>query len=771
MNLVIVESPAKAKTIENYLNSINDLNHLGKFKVLASLGHIQDLPEKKIGIDTNTWTIEYEPLKTKTAVIKSLKTEAKNAKMVYLASDMDLEGNAIAYHLKTILQLKKSKYVRVIFNEITKVALKQAFLNPTDIDMNMFAAQETRRILDRLVGYELSPLLWRRFVTQSLSAGRVQSAGLKMIVSRYENILQHNPEQYLICEGLFNFNNKESIKQDLITNIYSKETKSIMHWKPELNISFDKILYNIIKIKEPWIATFKTKKTIKNPSAPFTTSKFQQEVYDLYRIPSKVAMRTAQKLYEGGYITYMRTDSVQLSQDAQMKIVEFINNIYGTEMLEPRVFITKQDNAQEAHEAIRPTDMNISILPDTFNPDTNDQKIYSLIRRRTIASQMIGAEYLDITYTIPIGQITAEDKTSYYFYGKESLLIKKGYLEIYSPDIKINSKLRSVWEEIIKEEKISVKLENLKGVPHLTKVTQLFNESTIIKSFEKEGIGRPSTYAKILDILYTRHYIEKGKCPEKEVQCIEYEWNRKSNIETIIQKPILLTTGNKETDYILPTSLGTRVIEYLEPIVPFLLDVTFTSHMETDLDKIMKGKSEKNKVLNEFYIIFHKAVDDAKEIMKTKSTKDNDTKNEKNKLYPKKDSIIHSYNENLLVVKTKYGPSLLDITNSKWYSIKPFIDWKKITFKDISVNDLKFIMSLPKSIENTSRVLCLGPYGLYIKESNAKINYILPEEYWEKAYNGTLESSYVNSLQPHYSKKPDHLKENLQKKKYPKSKK
>ena len=764
MNLVIVESPAKAKTIEKYLNSINELSQFGKFKVLASFGHIQDLPEKKTGIDTTTWTVEYVPLKTKAATIKSLKAEVKNAKMVYLASDMDLEGNAIAYHLKNVLELKKSKYVRVIFNEITKAALKQAFLNPTDIDMNMFAAQETRRILDRIVGYELSPLLWRRFVTQTLSAGRVQSAGLKMIVTRYNNSLNHNPESYLTCEGMFSFNIQNQ-KQELNTNIYNKSTKTIMNWSSLLNIPFDRILYNIVRNKDPWVITFKSKTVYKNPSAPFTTSKFQQEVYDLYRIPPKVAMGVAQKLYEGGFITYMRTDSVQLSEEAQMKIVQFIEDKYGAEMLEPRIFKTKQDNAQEAHEAIRPTDMSISVLPDTFNPDTNDQKIYSLIRRRAIASQMKAAEYLEISYTIPIlYNLIENNKTEYYFYGKESLLIKKGYLEIYSPDINIDYKALSIWQEIIKQQKIPAKLESLKGIPNLTKATSLFNESSIIKSFEKEGIGRPSTYAKILDILYTRKYIEKGKCPDKEVKCIQYEWTRKSNTEMILQKPITLTTGNKETDYLLPTSLGLRVIEYLEPIVPFLLDTAFTSHMETDLDKIMKGNSEKNKVLNDFYEIFHNAVNNAKETMKTISANSTNNTTESKKLYPKKDSIVHSYNENLLVVKTKYGPSLLDVNESKWYSIKPFIDWKKITYKEVSKKDLKFIMSLPKKFENSTRQLCLGPYGFYIKEVNDKINYILPEEHWEEAYNNTLNVTYINSLQPHYSKKSHYSKENSQKK-------
>lgn len=746
MNLVIVESAAKAKTIEKYLNSIQELNHLGKFKVIASLGHIQDLPEKEIGVDSKTWNVTYVPLKTKNKVLQSLKTEIKNASMVYLASDMDLEGNAIAYHLKTYFKLQKPKYVRIIFNEITKTALKQAILNPTDIDMNMFAAQETRRILDRIVGYEVSPLLWRRFVTQTLSAGRVQSAGLQMITTRYKNLLEHNPESYWMCEGDFILNNIS-----LKTSIYSKETNQIMYWSTNDNLSFEKFLNKIVTNKLPWITEIKTKTVYKNPSAPFTTSKFQQEVYNLYRIPPKVAMMSAQKLYEGGYITYMRTDSVQLSEEAQKNIITYIKEHFTEEYIQPRTFKNSQENAQEAHEAIRPSNINVltNELPNETFTDS-DRKIYSLIRRRTLSSQMIPAEYLEISYTIDI------PNEQYYFNGKQSILIKKGYLEVYSPDIKIDTDLIKLWNNIIKTPKHTVTLDSLQGIPIITKAQALYNESSIIKSFEKEGIGRPSTYAKIIDTLYNRKYIIKSECPEKTVLSKQYEWVK--NTTHFLKKDITLTTGSKDKDFLIPTSLGIRVIEYLEPVVPFLLDVTFTSHMETDLDKIMKGVSDKNKVLNDFYEIFHTAIEKAKQEMKS-SPKEK----KEHKLYPKEDSIIHKYNDNLLVVKTKYGPSLLDVSNSKWYSIKPYIEWKKKDYKDITNDELQFIMSLPLKIINSERILCLGPYGFYIKDTVN--NYILPEEHWEKACNGLLDSEYINSLQPHYSKKSPPVKEKEKEKK------
>jgi DNA topoisomerase-1 len=782
-NLVIVESGAKAKIIEKYLNSIPELIHLGKFKVIASLGHIQDLPEKETGIDTSTWTVTYVPMKTKKTLITHLKLAANQVKMVWIASDMDLEGNAIAFHLKNVLHLKKPNYARVIFNEITKSALKTAFLNPGDIDMNMFAAQETRRILDRIVGFELSPLLWRRFATGSLSAGRVQSAGLQMIVARYKNAEQHIPETYWTCEG--NFKLSGSVGQDLTATVYSTDSDKIMQWSSSgtENIAyFERFLNKVIdyqnqnrnqkaKAKEPttWSIDFTTKKSFKNPAAPFTTSTFQQEVYNLYHIPPKVTMQCAQRLYEAGHITYMRTDSVQLSEDAQAALIKYVSQEYGVDHAEAHSFKTKQQNAQEAHEAIRPTDPNVitSQLPEDVSDI--DRKIYSLIWRRTVASQMIPAEYLDITYIIKIPSVST---STYYFRGKTSLLTKEGYLLAYSPDTKVDRPAIALWEKITAggtaSTTASVQLYSLTGSPTVTKAAALYNESTIVKALEKEGIGRPSTYASIIDKLYSRQYIAKGECPQKEVQSYEYKWSAQhGDAERLTKTAVTLTSGGKEKDFLVPSSLGIRVIEYLQPIVPFLLDTAFTSHMESDLDKIMNGTANKNTTLNDFYKIFHSAVEQAQQVAKAArearvaavsaggvaGTADG-------KLYPKAESILHKYGHSdgndLLVVKTKYGPALLQVSTSKWYSIKSFIEWKKKTYAEVTREDLTFIMSLPRKIETTDRMITLGPYGLYVKD--AQNNYILPEEYWEKAYTNTLDTAdieFIKNLQP---KKPSSAK-------------
>jgi DNA topoisomerase-1 len=756
MNLVIVESAAKAKTIEKYLNEIPELKHVGKFKVIASFGHVQDLPEKEIGIDTTSWTVTYMPIKTKGDIIKKLKKARTEATMVYLASDLDLEGNAIAYHLKNILKLKKGEYYRVVFNEITKEALKGAFLKPGDIDMNMFSAQETRRILDRIVGFELSPLLWRRFATQSLSAGRVQTAGLQMIIGRFKNANEHIPETYLTCEGIFKIK-KDAI--ELSANLCTSDNDKIVHWPTQRHSEcdnkeqFEEFLKKLIShcdchchSTSGWDCEYTQKKVLKNPSAPFTTSTFQQEVYNLYHIPPKVAMQSAQRLYESGHITYMRTDSVQLSDDAHKSLQKFITKTYGNEIYCNRVFKTKQANAQEAHEAIRPSD---PLFNGSELIDATDRKIYSLIWRRTIASQMIPAEYLEIHYTIKL-----PFKSEYYFHGKVSFLIKEGYLLVYSPDSTIDKVGLEIWKNIKKGTVFPV---SLKGVPNLTKSQSLFNESTIIKAFEKEGIGRPSTYAAIIDKLYTRKYIEKGECPQKDVDSCQYNWKKGEKEYT--RDGVVLTSGSKEKDFLLPTSLGMRVLTYLQPIVPFIVEPVFTSHMETDLDKIMNGTANKKTVLDDFYKIFHAAVikaqEDSKAVSKTKPPK-----TEANKVYPKEESIIHKYTTDLVVVKTKYGAALLKVSTSKWFSIQPFMEWKNKKYSDVTPEDIQFIMSLPVNIHSTDKNLCMGPHGLYIKDSYGN-NYILPKEHWDNAYRNIFDVGFIQSLQQvQKSKKPALQKKN-----------
>jgi len=757
MNLVIVESAAKAKTIEKYLNSIQELKRLGSFKVLASFGHIRDLPEKTIGVNISTWTPDYQNMKTKGDIIKKLKQAAKDSKFVYLASDMDLEGESIAMHLKTVLNLAPNAYKRIKFNEITKTALKTAFQNAGDIDLNMFAAQETRRIIDRVVGYELSPLLWRRFTQKSLSAGRVQSVTLQMIKARYNTVINHVPEIYWNCEGNFNLPHPTNLAHNIELNatVYtSKPEQGIMHWLKDDDIqSFLKLLIQLNnKNDSKWKITFTQKKVYKKPSAPFTTSTLQQEVYNRYHITPKTTMRSAQALYEGGFITYMRTDSVAIADDAQKAILNYNIEKYGTDNTTLRVYKTKQENAQEAHECIRPThpETLVENLPDTFTDI--DRKIYNLIWRQTISSQMASAEYNEVSYSIKIPDSNLKDL---YFYGKKLILTKEGYLLVYSPDIKVDPSEIKLWEKILKNPEIYVKLDTLHGIPNITKPNSLFNESSIVKALEKEGIGRPSTYASIIDKLFSRTYIEKGESPKKKANSNIYEWKNNNTTDDLNITIKELQTSSNEKDCLLPTSLGQRIVEYLTEYVPFLLNKEFTRHMESDLDKIMIGETNKITILNDFYSIFHGAIEKANKIMNEKNKdKMNDTSNDKSKdksndksnLKPKAESILYKIDEDYIIVKARYGPALLKQSESKWFSIISFIEWKNKSYETITPEDIHFITSLPKQFPNTDRSLYLGPYGLYIKDSQH--NYILPKDKWDDAYNNKLDSEYIKSLQP-----------------------
>jgi DNA topoisomerase-1 len=728
-NLVIVESAAKAKIIEKYLNDSPELKKLGTFRVIASLGHICDLPVKELGINTTDWSVSYIPLSKKTAVLKNLKSGVKDAKFVYIATDMDLEGNAIAYHLKTFLNLKNNQYKRVLFNEITKKALVHSFLHPTDIDMNAFAAQETRRILDRLVGYELSPLLWKRFTVSTLSAGRVQSAALQMIVKRYKEVDTHIPELYWVCHGQFTL--------DLKATVYEiKNSQKAYQWNTVMKDSMLSFFNHCITQNNTLKIQYSKKTLNKSPSAPFTTSTYQQDAYDRYKISAKTAMSVAQGLYEAGHITYMRTDSVQLSKDAQKSILEYIDEEVGPNLKESREYITKTQNAQEAHEAIRPS--NPSFTGESL--EDLQKKLYILIWRRAVASQMISAQYAEISY-----QIEIPNQKKFIFIGKKSFLIRRGYLQIYSPDLNEEHSDLQLFE---KNKTVPIQLNQLKAENNVSQPKALYVESSLVKGLEKKGIGRPSTYASIIDKLYTKTYIHKGKQPQKNVDVAHYEWSLETKL--IEEKKDSIHIGSKETDRLLPTSLGERVIEYLEPIVPFLLDVEFTSHMESDLDKIVNQTSNKSKILESFYKIFHDAVTNAHTVIKnTSATKPKDGSQKKPPI--KNESILKEYREcNAIIMKTRYGPALFKIDTDTFYSIEPFLSWKKKTYETLETQDIRFILSFPISFKNTSRKIYMGRYGLYVKDETQ--SYILPEEKWDDVYDGSISIQYVLDLSPLVSK-------------------
>ena len=489
--LIIVESPAKAGTIKKFLG--------GSTKVVASMGHIRDLPKSKLGVDIeNNFEPEYINIRGKGDLIKSLKSEAKKAKKVYLATDPDREGEAIAWHLANILDIDQESKCRVTFNEITKNAVKEAIKEPRTIDINLIDAQQARRVLDRIVGYKISPILWAK-VRRGLSAGRVQSVAVKLIVDREEEIEKFIPEEYWNIYANLK-KNKDTFKAKLV----SKNDKKIdLHTKEEV----DSILKDIDKAKYI-VKEVKKSERKRNPAPPFTTSTMQQEASRKLGFTLKKTMSVAQSLYEGvnikskgtiGLITYMRTDSTRISDVARVAAKEQVESIYGKEFYENRYYKTKADS-QDAHEAIRPT--YIDLTPESIKDSlTKDQyKLYNLIYNRFLASQMAAAVYDTVSVKI--------DANEYSFKANGQSLKFKGFMALYveSKDTEEKEEENNIPELIENEEIEKVNIENVQS---FTQPPARYTEASLVKTLEEKGIGRPSTYSPTITTILERRYIEK----------------------------------------------------------------------------------------------------------------------------------------------------------------------------------------------------------------------------------------------------------------------
>lgn len=755
MNLVIVESGAKAKTIEKYIKSISELDGKGTFKVVASLGHIRDLPAKKIGINTETWEADYENIVAKKSLISKLKSESSSADKVYLASDLDFEGESIAFHLKTVLKLSRSKYERVTFNEITKDALKNAFMNPRDIDMNMVNAQESRRFLDRIVGYEVSPLLWKRFSSSGLSAGRVQSVALKMIVDRYKEANQHVPEIYWTISAEFDIGTLDKLN----ARLYSLKHKKIATFEKEKSINL--ILNKIIENKTNWSIDFSEHNVNSNPSAPFITSSLQQEAYNLYKLPAKRTMQLAQDLYEAGHITYMRTDSTSLSEDALNSIAKFINTEYGSDKLNRINYVTKNAHAQQAHEAIRPSNISVPSVLKSNGAGSNENskiteyhnKLYNLIWRRTIASQMVPAIYKEIIYKISHECI----KEKYIFEGKTKILIAEGYLKVYRPETRVELEILDKWNKIISgknKDSKNVNLFSINAEGDITRPIALYNEPGLIKVLEKVGIGRPSTYATILDKLFTKGYVINGNIEEKSFNVNNYKWQN----EEIKSESAIITIGGTngvDKDKLIPSTLGENVIEYLNESVPQLLDINLTASVEENMDNISENKNTKVEILSNFYKNFHKLITNANETIKEIAIKNKESSGgiKKDKKEKGPSNIIREFPElNVNIVKTRFGNTLFNTIDKKFIGLLPFLEWKNKTEKELNDTDIRFILSLPLKYESTNREIHMGRYGLYIKDNNQNIR--LDKNKWDDIYDGNFKSEDIINIENTYVPKP-----------------
>ena len=555
--LIIVESPAKANTIKKFLG--------GNTKVVASMGHIRDLPKSKLGVDIeHDFEPEYINIRGKGDLIKSLKQEAKKAKKVYLASDPDREGEAIAWHLSKILEEDKQKITRVTFNEITKGAVQKALTNPRDIDLNIVDAQQARRVLDRIVGYKISPLLWKK-VKRGLSAGRVQSVAVKLIVDRENEIENFIPEEYWNIYA--NVEDKNS-KKDFEAKFFGKNgKKQDIHSKEEV----DKILSNLKNAK--YIVTeVKKGERKRNPAPPFTTSTMQQEASRKLGFTLKKTMSIAQGLYEGvkvanrgsiGLITYMRTDSTRISEEARAAAKKHIISTYGEKFYENRYY-KKSKDAQDAHEGIRPTYSDIE--PDSIKSDlTSDQyKLYKLIYNRFMASQMSNAVYDTMAVNIK-----AND---YDFKANGQNLKFKGFMALYVEGTDSENVQEEGMLPELKENQ-ELKLIKLDSKQSFTEPPARYTEASLVKTLEEKGIGRPSTYSPTITTILERRYIEK------------------------IQKQLV------------PTELGKIVNKLLTENFSDIINVEFTAKIENEFDEIAEGKEKWKKMIREFYGPFEKELE------------------------------------------------------------------------------------------------------------------------------------------------------------------
>ena len=574
-NLVIVESPAKAKTIEKFLGS--------DYQVESSYGHIADLPSKEIGVDVaNGFKPKYEVSADKKALVTKLKGLAKNAEMVWLASDEDREGEAISWHLSEELKLDKSKTKRIVFHEITKNAILKAIENPREIDYNLVNAQQARRVLDRLVGYELSPVLWKK-VKGGLSAGRVQSVSVRLIVEKEKEIETFNSEASYSINAEFTNEAGKTFKAKLPKNFATKK---------EAEDFLNKNIGSTYKVGD-----LETKPTKKSPAAPFTTSTLQQEAARKLYLPVGITMQIAQRLYEAGLITYMRTDSVNLSQEASTAAQAEITSYYGKEYSKPRTFNTKSKGAQEAHEAIRPTDMS----KHTVNVERDQARLYDLIWKRTLASQMSDAE-LERT------NVKIEANNHKEIFTATGEVIKfEGFLKVY---LEGNDDDDEEQEGILPALKVNEKLVNnyITATERFSRPPSRYTEASLVKKLEELGIGRPSTYAPTISTIIARTYVEKGSFEGQE-----RKYNQITLKNSEVKAQILTENTGSDKGKLVPTDIGIIVTDFLVKNFETILDYNFTAKVEQDFDDIADGKVDWAKMMNDFYSHFHPKVLDVEQ--------------------------------------------------------------------------------------------------------------------------------------------------------------
>ena len=666
-NLVIVESPAKAKTIEKFLGK--------DFKVMSSYGHIRDLKKKELSIDETTMEPEYEIPTEKEKVVSDLRKQAKAAKKVWLASDEDREGEAISWHLCEVLGLDEEKTSRIVFHEITKPAILQAIENPRHLDMNLVNAQQARRVLDRLVGFKISPVLWRK-VKPALSAGRVQSVAVRLIVEREREIQAFRSEPYYRVSAIFSVGTAE-VKADLDRRFSTHEEALAFLEK--------------CRTAEFRVDSVAKKPMHRSPAPPFTTSTLQQEAARKLGFTVSQTMMVAQHLYESGLITYMRTDSVNLSRLAIGASKEAVSSLYGEQYSQPRNYHTHSKGAQEAHEAIRPTDMHRTEITGT----AQERRLYELVWKRTAACQMADAQIEKTTVSIALSN--AEEK----FQANGEVITFDGFLKVYreSTDDEDNSEDFSRMLPPMKEGDALTRKE-VTATERYSQPPLRYTEASLVKKLEELGIGRPSTYAPTISTIQQRQYVEKG---DKEGQERQYTIDllKADKIKTTQNKEV----AGKEKGKLMPTDIGLVVNDFLMKHFPEIMDYNFTANVEEKFDQIAEGKAQWEKWLKQFDKGFEPQV---KEVMNSRTE--------------------HKAGERLLGKEPKtgkpvyvkigrFGPVVqigsADDTEKPRFSQIP----SKLSMETITLDEALELFKLPRTVgqfEGTDVVIGSGRFGPYV---------------------------------------------------------
>ena len=676
-NLVIVESPAKAKTIEGFLGK--------DYTVKSSFGHIRDLVKKGFGVDIeNNFTPTYEVQPDKERVIAELKKLTKSAEMIWLASDEDREGEAISWHLYETLGLTPKNTKRIVFHEITKPAILKAIENPREIDINLVNAQQARRVLDRLVGFELSPILWRK-VRPSLSAGRVQSVAVRLIVEREREIQKFTSTSAFKVSAIFTVG----------TGLLKAELDKRYHTEAEAQAFLE-----TCKVASYTISSLETKPAKRSPAAPFTTSTLQQEAARKLGFSVAQTMQVAQRLYEAGRITYMRTDSVNLSDTAMDQANKAINENYGAKYYNPRKYKTKSKGAQEAHEAIRPTYIDRTVI----DGERNEIRLYDLIWKRTIASQMSDAELEKTTAKVSVSG------ASEIFVAQGEVLKFDGFLKVYmegTDDEDTDEENSSMLPPMKVGEKIESK--EISATQRFTHHPARYTEASLVKKLEELGIGRPSTYAPTISTVQKRNYVEKT---DREGSTRNY--TNLSLVKQNITKETKTENTGAEKSKLFPTDIGMVVNDFLLQYFPTILDFNFTAKVEEEFDEIAEGNLDWQKMLGQFYHPFHKTVEHTMENSERASGE-------------RSLGIDPASGKPIIVRIGRFGPlAQIGETNEETGEVAKFASLRKTQNLDtITLEDALDLFKLPLTLgeyEGKEVVVAVGRFGPYIKLGEAFIS-------------------------------------------------